>query len=206
MTASATAMARSRRSCLRAFDTLPAKSKRMPRRPFAQVYENSNDGYGRRPRECPLSQKVFRNRTVVGTHNETPVDQYRLENDLSKLLGVMRDVQHGDVEVIPDADQKVDDALVQRPIESRQRLVEQEKPRRCDERASKRDALRLASRQRTDAPREQRSDFEDLDHATDEWLGVVIADAEANVSLHGHVRKERLPLRYVADGSLSRGN
>jgi hypothetical protein len=118
-----------------------------------------------------------------------------------QVAGVVRDVQRRPRHDDPVA-QRFEDATAKRNVDRRERLVEQQQPRRRHHRASQRHALALAARQVGHFPIDQRLDRQ---HRQD-WLErhrIASRSAVGDVAVDAEMRKQRRVLRHVADPPLA---
>ena len=114
-------------------------------------------------------------------------------------------VEHGDAPGLVPALEVVHDVALDRVVERRQRLVEQQRFGVGDERAGQRRALTLAAGNLVRAAAEQPFDVERLGGLGDALLPLVARQrrqAVADVLRHGHVREERELLEDVAEAPL----
>lgn len=136
----------------------------------------------------------------------SPIDREHVEDDLPQLGGIMRHINHRDSKFVAHADQEFDDPAVQRPIETGQRLVQEQKSGRRHQGAGQGHTFPFAAGESADAAAQERRNLQHFDHPLHEGFGLVASHAESNVSLYRHVRKERFTLRDVADLPVTRTN
>ena len=127
-----------------------------------------------------------------------------------KHLGdVVRDIDHRNGEFVAHARQIRQDFFLEADIERGQRLVEQQQLRARQDRAGKRDALRLAAGKFGHRPGQEMSDLENFEHVfhADAFGAGSVNDAlgaEENISPHRKVREQSALLGHVADVSALR--
>ncbi len=140
-------------------------------------------------------------------------DAPRIEHDRDLpdehgFVGIVGDVEDGDLQLVPQAQQVGKHACAQREIECGERLVHEQGARAGGQCARHRDALALSARDLIHAPVEQAPDLEDLDRAPQRArrVGAGARGAETHVLVHREVREERRILGDPAEAALLRGH
>ena len=125
------------------------------------------------------------------------------------LAVAVGDVEHRDAPGLVPAPEVVHDVALNRVVERRQRLVEQQRVGIGDERPGERRPLTFAAGNLVRATAEQPFDVERLGGLDDALLPLAARQrrqAVADVLRHGHVREQRELLEDVAEAALGHRN
>jgi len=125
------------------------------------------------------------------------------------LLLVVGDHDEGDAEPLLNVEQLELGVLAQLLVERGERLIEQQQLRALDERARERDALALTAGELVRLARAQPPHLHDVEDLADlaadgVALDAFLLEAEGDVLLDAHVRKERVGLEHHVDRALIR--
>lgn len=117
----------------------------------------------------------------------------------------MRDIEHGDRELIAHAEEIREQSFLECGVEARERLVEQEQARCGEQGAAEGDALFFTARKRGDGAVEERGDFQDFYDVLEGQTGranVRCVESVEEVFADGDMREKRAVLGYVTDGAV----
>ena len=151
------------------------------------------------PRRCRLGEhwhgEEVEGRTQ-GLHRPVAQEKHTV-GERNRLAHVVGHVQRGHPPLVADTQQVGEDALAERHIERRERLVEEQEAGVARERAREGHPLLLAPREGQRVALEERRKLERLDGRVD--ARAVAPRAEADIPERRQMGQERRVLRHVAD-------
>ena len=168
-----------------------------PRQPALAVLREAARDLEEQPLVVEALEAVLAQRELVHrpTGDGSPLlHQQHVTVEAQKLVELVADVDHRQIEARSGRAEVGKDLTPQAAIEAGEGFVEQQQPRRGEQRAAESDALALAAGTGGGTVLQQGLEIEELDHLVQRRAGPATPHAVAQVPQHRAVRKESMVL------------